>query len=47
MKAAIPAKAGIHFRAVRVVDEWVPAFAGMAVTWFFSVISVSPWLKRS
>ena len=31
-KTAIPAKAGIHVSAIRDVDRWVPAFAGMTVT---------------
>src|SRR4051812_4846218 len=29
-KNSFPAKAGIHLSADRVVDEWIPAFAGNA-----------------
>jgi hypothetical protein len=27
----IPAKAGIHFNTVMMVESWIPAFAGMTV----------------
>jgi len=30
-EAAIPAKAGIHFSAVRTAASWTPAFAGVGL----------------
>ena len=29
MKTVTPAKAGVHGRAARTVEAWIPAFAGM------------------
>ena len=29
--SVIPAKAGTHFPAIAMAEEWVPAFAGMTI----------------
>jgi hypothetical protein len=42
-QTVIPAKAGTHSSEARMVEGWIPAFAGMTAFFVFFVFFVPSW----